>query len=534
VQKLSADTARLIGQLYESPPFWQAWLTADHSADVFRQIEETKELATIPHLCTLLYRKSDDARMAAGAISAILPQSTSEDYLWLDEEVRYFLNCLQGPVSTEGWPAVLDSPLPQEDRAAAIGVLSCHPRGHIRQKAVEALGFVEDSQAIPFLVLRLNDWVAQVRDASRVAVIRHLNRGELDGFQQHLPLIMRLSNCGRDKHDEIVGRVLDSLSRHDHRSLVNGVLQSSSKDVRHSGYRRLLLRPGLDVENIIQSAFATDDPVLRLWSVKDALVHLQQTELEKLLDSAKHDKFAPVRREALAGYIAKAPGTAESELRNSLLDRSAAVRDFARFWLAKSGQLDFAGYYRKIIHESGPIAAALAGLSETGSPVDIVLFRRFLSAKSSRLREVAVRAIGRISGDEGAQDLLGALQDESKRVSNAAKHALMTKLRRLTLNDLEPLLGQTVRQHARRAALALIDSIGSWKIVPLLITLATDSDETLAAEARRLVLRRVNRVYTSPNQQERTRIEEALQVCEANDQMEFASECRTWIGAFTK
>jgi HEAT repeat protein len=246
---------------------------------------------------------------------------------------------------------------------------------------------------------------------------------------------------------------------------------------------------------------------------------------------ARLDPFAPVRREALAGCLARFPTSAESRLKEALLDPSAAVRDFARFYLRERGWRDFASHYRESLEKNGPSATAVAGLGETGSINDLPILFQLTFARSARLRQLAVRGIARISGLEGTKPLLAALQDESIRVSREAKKSLLDNPRQLTLIDLERIVQAKQPKHVRRAGAELLDRLLSWSAVPLLLDLGTDPDHDLAEMARRFLLRRINRVFTKPSTSEQAAILEALQRTEAAGAGAFAREYSDWFRA---
>jgi HEAT repeat protein len=47
--------------------------------------------------------------------------------------------------------------------------------GYERERAVRRLGLIGDSNALPMLIKRANDWVPQVRDASYKALVNLLD-----------------------------------------------------------------------------------------------------------------------------------------------------------------------------------------------------------------------------------------------------------------------------------------------------------------------------------------------------------------------
>jgi hypothetical protein len=60
--------------------------------------------------------------------------------------------------------------------SAIAGILSMHANGYVRQFAVKALSKFTDGSEIPFLLLRLSDWVPQVSAEAVLSMQQRLTR----------------------------------------------------------------------------------------------------------------------------------------------------------------------------------------------------------------------------------------------------------------------------------------------------------------------------------------------------------------------
>ncbi len=63
--------------------------------------------------------------------------------------------------------AVVDDSDPHA--ASVLGLLSCHEDGHVREAAVRALA--ARGEGLPWLLMRVNDWVSAVRVRATTAVV---------------------------------------------------------------------------------------------------------------------------------------------------------------------------------------------------------------------------------------------------------------------------------------------------------------------------------------------------------------------------
>ncbi len=65
----------------------------------------------------------------------------------------------------------LNAILIRENLSDLIRLLE-HPNGFKRENAIRRIGMLQDPIAIPNLLIRVNDWVPQVRDAAKEAILR--------------------------------------------------------------------------------------------------------------------------------------------------------------------------------------------------------------------------------------------------------------------------------------------------------------------------------------------------------------------------
>ena len=79
-----------------------------------------------------------------------------------------------------------------------LGLAACHGSGFVRQSAIERLDReITSGREIPFLLLRLNDWVPAVRQAAEQAISNRLTNSHRDLYFQNLSLIFRSKNRSR-------------------------------------------------------------------------------------------------------------------------------------------------------------------------------------------------------------------------------------------------------------------------------------------------------------------------------------------------
>jgi HEAT repeat protein len=510
MKPLSDRAVALLEQICSAPK-----TAAGDRVRLVGQVGECHEAAAVVPLIRLLFDRSREvAASASDAIHRLLAAATPDDLLGLDERVRReACYCYPG-----GWPYLQPGGLPALPWTAAsptsvLGLATFHPSGYVREQAIRLLAGDADEAALPYLLIRLNDWVANVRQAARQAVERRLQAGPIDPLVRNLGLVLRLTACGREHHAGLVAEVLRRLTDRENAPALAEVIRRGERPVARHFFRLAVERPGPHLLPLLQEALRSGDGVLRLWAARQLLATEAGRRLEEALAVLRNDTFMPVRREVLAIRLQALPETAVPALKEALLDRSPSVRQFSRFHLGRLGEQDFAAFYREALATGNHREAALGGLGETGTQEDAGLVAPFVTTPVGSERRAAVQAVGKLAGEEHVHLLLNCLADASPKVTREVQQALRGRAGLLDPETLWAVFADDSRTHVRLAALALLDGTATWKGLPYLIRAAADGEQVIARRVRSYVERRYNRVFTTPTAEERGRIDLALEEC---------------------
>ncbi|HEU4886890.1 MAG TPA: hypothetical protein VFV49_03315 [Thermoanaerobaculia bacterium] len=377
---------------------------------------------------------------------------------------------------------------------------SFHPSGFIREDAIERLAGWRNGRELRFLLLRVNDWVPQVRDAARTAVVARLTPGYAPHFARHLGLITRLQRSRRVDHSGL----LRAISRLLATSVSRDALIQMMNDHRGETRRvilRILVESNPDDMELFRAMLRVDDPVIRLMAMRLLPVAENRDALEVLFD----DPAGSVRAQALL-MAADSP-----RLVSALLDRNANVRSVARHRLRDEG-IDFAALYRNALN-SDRAAAAIAGLSETGIRADVESIAPFLSHPRSTVRRAAIRAVMALGGDDYVDRVTELLCDRSRGVSSQARRSLMPHGSSMQAAKLWEMYESASEDHVWRNLLALMTALPKWESITLYVRATQDRAEARADLARRHVAQWntfFNRRSSVPNARQLEALDTAL------------------------
>lgn len=313
--------------------------------------------------------------------------------------------------------------LPPDVAVELLGAATLCSNGYTREAALQALADLRHPRAVPYTLLRLGDWVAEVRDAASRTLGGLLRLDIADELLTHYHLVDRLSGFQRVKADQSIAEIRRVLLSPESRAAIHRALESKHAPCRLRAYR--ILEDQMDEPTWTQAATDPDSSI-RHWSVRQlsrsALVVPPERVARLLRDKANIVSAAMIRTLTPAQAI---------EQRDVLIDLvfsdSLTVRNAARFALCITAMPDLAVEARLRLAASDPVSApsgVLASLGEIGSEADCQLVLSFLGSPRSRVREAAVRTLIRLGRGAYMKRILPFLNDPSGRVRRAAARAL--------------------------------------------------------------------------------------------------------------
>ena len=401
---------------------------------------------------------------------------------------------------------------------ALLGLVSFHPSGYIREAAMRRLTQITSGQELPFLLLRLNDWVAPVYQLALAAVQERITPQYADTLVRSSIIVFNLEGRTRHQHGPVLSAITALLKRPECDAALQWGMVAPEKQIRRLCFRILREADDARLSGSVSRMSADLDPVIRLAAARCARVKLPDDALRTLLPLMKQDGSLPVRREALYASLERLPGLAPAELGAALLDTNAAMRGIARFYLRQSGDFDIPAFYRQALTASvlpSELSTAISGLGEIGEAGDAGLILSYLSHPLAKVRRAAVRAVSRLDGDNHTKALMAALADERPSVTHEAREALRSRLSLLADGALWHLFTTAALPHVRRDVLALMASLPKWESIPFLVEAAADDDPLTQGYATEQVRRwssRYNSSFARPTLVQLARLEEALRM----------------------
>lgn len=344
-------------------------------------------------------------------------------------------------------------------------LMASHWDGFKRENAVRRLGMLGNPVAIPALIVRVNDWVPQVREAAKEALIKLMTPKNAKAFAESLPDLFHLKTCGRENHARFVADILEYLLIEDNAESIRGVAFSTEPKVARIAVKLCFDRSLLRRDELVAKCLPHADVLVRSFAA-GYLREFSGTTLDALLEIAILDPFMPIRREAFQIYLRSRPEQGEVIARAFLFDRHASIRELAITHQVRSGA-DVRSIYASVIWNGSQSISrrkiSILGLAYLGVKEDIPLISQQLANKSPGIRKAAIQALGKLMGDEAKSLLMTALDDPSPSVAKEASR-LITKLKlRYDSNEMIDVVNLHGRFHTLVLAARAMKMSNKWE-----------------------------------------------------------------------
>ena len=502
----SSETSELLKKLAKSASWWRQFFASTEAEEIHQIVSELPPL----------------------------------DLATLDQRVRGW--SAYGYYNVHNWQSLRPSDvsrLAQSKFATSlVGLASFHHSGYVREAAVAALATQRTGKELPFLLIRLNDWVSQVRDSAARAVRERIELTQAIHLLGNISLVLRLRACGRvDK--QFVDDVCGLLKHPDCKDVLQTGMASKYKTIRRISFQLAAEADPSTRSSIIRAVMTDPDAVARSWAMRHFLPDVTPDELPSVIEPMLNDRYMPVRRDALWAVATKRPDLAAEPLRRALLDGHISMRETARQFLSVAGVTDARDFYVEAVERGADRQrfAAICGLGESGKAADVSLLSTALAASLPRFRRAAVYAMGKLDVEGCLTRLTAFLSDAKASVSREALKALLPKARQIPLDELEQLLTGSANFHVRRNSLTLILHTEKWRKLPAMVAACADEDAKIAGLAARALgdwFVNYNRSFAEPTRADFERIQSVLSKFESKLPHGAAKELRDCLKVYFK
>jgi HEAT repeat protein len=345
--------------------------------------------------------------------------------------------------------------------------------GYVRQRAIDALAISQHPLAVRFLIMRLSDWVENVREVATSSIRNYFQDEYREQFIRELDSIEGLRNVGRvdlrREYEAILNYVLG-------KKLTNEIYNALAvtDKARLLYLKKYVEKNGIETQ-LIKIIISDKSFLIRIQMLK-YLNKLNESERTKTISELLSDKSSQVRLQTLYCLKDKSMLYYDAILKLTS-DLSASVRDLSRY-LLKKYELDFKAIYIGRIQENEQKVGSILGLAEIGGTDNLDLLFTLIKTDNRKIRLACLIGIQKLNLQQAKVFALDFFSDESSKIRKKCIEILSCTWSQDVILETERfyLSGDPV---VKKMVLILYSKVGGWDVLGLLINAVSDQDPSV-------------------------------------------------------
>ena len=467
------------------------------------------DISNIPWIFCVFSEKHNPSKLAAAkALNEILGTLSFNDIVRIDEQMRQTTS-MEWSINWREYRLndFFTLQMSKDERRAVSIFASFNPNGFIREKAVNVMSILDGT--LPYIILRQNDWVSQVRQAANEAFTYRLHKLSSGEILEALPFAEKLGRCRRISHGEYTSHFFAVLTSPEYsQDLMRGL---GDKNVRT---RRICVDalfsakpPKLDLA--VERLTREPDPFLRA-TIFRKLISLGQW-LGDAIEVFLKDKYPFNRMLAFQYILDTNMDCAYDVAENFLLDSSAMVRMFAQHFIQKqTPAFDFRSFYLSKLDQN--TAVAICGLGEKGQVSDAIVISKYLEDARISVVKPTMISLMRLDSENYGHTITKMLNDPRAGIVKTARN-LIIKANLTCYEIVKEIFTVTTYKHTKLKSLDILFAAPKWPSIIYMLEALSDDDEEIKEKSLVAIKRWLlvfNRSYSLPCKKQTAEIRDLI------------------------
>jgi len=412
-----------------------------------------------------------------------------------------------------------------------LSLLTFHNNGFIREKGIELIYKYDSECALICTILRLNDWVKEIRELSLSNVKKLIDDDSNRKYLlENIPLIEKISSWRRADHIEIIEFCSEKYRTIiDDKDTIDLYFQTNDLYLKRALYHKMTLY-SQNLDNIIKRGVNTKDPIILKYLTefieKNRTNRCVLNEIHKL---AKH-KLAAGRAYYLSFIYESGSTNLKEILLERLFDKSSKVRELSRFYLKTKFDIDVKQIYRDSLVDE---AKVVIGISSLGELMDLESYEKiesYILGNNKKITLAAMLSLSILDFERSKELLFKALVSDNELYSIRSRKILKKHLLDFGRKNFEEAIMSTSYKHVKENILLLANCIPKWESLHFLLSLyGKEIFEDLKSLEFQMSLSigRINHGFTRPNAMERENILMELECVEQKMNTEHVTQIKS-------
>ena len=459
-------------------------------------------------LCVFSENHDQSKLMAAKVLRETLDSLSFDDIVRVDEQIRQTTS-MEWSIN---WRDLninnfFTTQMDEQDKRALTIFASFNPNGFIRERAVKLMQNYDGT--LPYIILRQNDWVLQVRQAASVAFTYRLQRLSDGEILAALPFAEKLKWSSRGSRSEYTNRFFEVLTAPEHLADLMSGLESNNLRTRRICVNALFGVTPPKIDLAFERMTHDPEPFLRA-TVFRRLSGLGQ-DIGDSIEVFLRDKY-PMNRMLAFQYLLDTDANNVYDIAiRLLLDKSAAIRETAQHFIQKkTPEFDFRGFYFDNLDQC--TAAAILGISEKGQSYDAVILSKYLGDDRISIVKSTMVSLMKLDGENYSNTTTEMLNDARAGVVKTARNLIM-KASSPDYDKVKGIFMTTAYKHTKLKCLDILFSASKWLSIIYMLEAVSYDDEQIVEKSLTAINRWLfgfNRSFALPHEQQSEVIKELI------------------------
>lgn len=406
---------------------------------------------------------------------------------------------------------IKEDTLTDKEISIILGLSSFHPYGYFREKALKELKKYRLEYTFNFFIIRLNDWVHEIRELSNDFISTNLIEKNIDIVIKYLALLSRISNWKRSDNKELIIKFQDLLKKDIAKKSLFENLKNNDVKLRKICYSFLCLNKD-NYEQLLKLVVFEDKPFLRQYVYKKILDNNDFDISEAYIKNMLNEKYFKIRIEILNYLSKKEPEDYIEYFRKALLDKNFTVRHIARLVIKKFEDIDFIKFYLDNINKY--TISSIGGLQEVGNKTHVEIIKKYLNHSNKSVIKESLKFLSLIDYDNSKEVFLKFLESQEISLSSYAKKIIKQKVNEYDLDIIYEIYLKSNIEHIKwNCSSILMNSIDKWFSIKYIIIFLDNQNEIIKDNAKKLYekwLLMFNKNFTKPTQKQVLELKELI------------------------
>lgn len=363
---------------------------------------------------------------------------------------------------------------------------SFHPNGYFREQCTIELSKLEGT--LPYLLLRLNDWVELIRIRSHQLILQKVSYCSIFEVISSMEYWDKVNNSQRRNPNELIKLYKELINKLERDiQLINWFILSKFNFKSRKSFYRLLFTKQLlciDEANLILEKEGNN---YNKSIIINGILSFYKIPMEQV-DLYMNNRSSLVRKKSIQYKYATVKNTWNG-LDVMLLDNNRSIREFAAFIIKKHTTINLLDYYAEALNKADPVIGII-GIGEFGNKNHSQLLLPFLNNENEKIVKITLLSLCKLIGLDDNNIFWTYLFDNRVSVSKAAYLSIRRRKIYHSSQKLYSEFKECFIPHVRRNLLLLLLQSNSWSRIPYLLLLYNYDDINLRYKIRMSIGRR--------------------------------------------